>query len=164
MAARRIRLRTLGAALAVSCLLVARAAKAAEENADALKAGVFSPARAAPDFRLRGSDGTELTLARYRGSVVVLVFGFTSCPKVCPTTLSTLARAHKRLTESGQSFQVVYVTVDPEHDDMARMHDYLASFDATFVGGTGSPDELAAVRQAYGIFANRQDEIGRAHV
>src|SRR5690349_24891263 len=56
--------------------------------ADTLKAGTFDPPRAAPEFSLKGSDGTELQLSRYRGKVVVLGFGFTHCPEVCPTTLA----------------------------------------------------------------------------
>jgi protein SCO1/2 len=121
-----------------------------------LKAGVFSPARAAPDFSLRGSDGTELKLDRYKGRVVVLAFGFTSCPDVCPTTLSTLAETRKKLGDKGDRLQVVYITVDPETDSPERMRKYLASFDPSFVGGTGTAEQLAAVRQDYGIAASQK--------
>jgi len=120
-----------------------------------LKAGAFSPPRQAPDFSLRGSDGSELTLRRYRGRVVVLAFGFTSCIDVCPTTLGVLAQARKQLGEDERALQVVYVTVDPERDDVARMRTFLAGFDPTFVGGTGTAEELAAVREEYGILASR---------
>jgi protein SCO1/2 len=91
--------RTLATRLAALLLLVAPAIRADEAT---LKAGVFDPPRAAPDFTLRGSDGSDLTLSRYRGKVVVLFFGYTHCPTVCPTTLATLAGAHKRLgTDAG---------------------------------------------------------------
>jgi protein SCO1/2 len=142
--------RALAALLALPPLAPAGAEEAS------LRAGVFSPPREAPAFSLRGSDGAELTLARYRGKVVILEFGFTSCPDVCPTTLSTLARARKQLGSEGSDLQVVYVTVDPERDDAERLRSYLAAFDPSFVGGTGTPEQLAAVRKEYGIAATRQ--------
>ena len=124
------------------------------------KAGAFSPPRQAPDFSLRGTDGGELKLSRYRGKVVVLGFGFTSCPEICPTTLAVLAQARKKLSVSADEVQVVYVTVDPERDDTERMRKYLASFDPTFVGGTGNAEQLAAVRQAYGVVAEKKPFAG----
>jgi protein SCO1 len=125
-------------------------------HADELRAGVFSPARLAPDFELQGSDGSKVSLARYRGKLVIVVFGFTACPTVCPTTLRTLADARKQLGTGADQVQVVYLTVDPERDDAGRMKEYLAGFDPTFVGVTGAPAELAAVQKEYGIFANRE--------
>jgi protein SCO1/2 len=125
-----------------------------------LKAGVFDPPRAAPDFTLRGSDGKDVSLAHYRDKVVLLAFGYTHCPTVCPTTLATLASAHKRLGEDGGKLQVVYVTVDPEHDDVARLRDYLGQVDPAFVGATGTPAELEAVRRDYGVFAKKADDAG----
>jgi len=138
----------------VFALLAATTARAADEAG--LKAGVFSPARPAPDFTLRGSDGTELTLSRYRGKVVIVAFGFTSCPVVCPTTLSTLSKAHKELGPDAAGLQVVYITVDPERDTIERMREYLLNFSPTFVGATGTAEQLAAVRKEYGIFATRE--------
>ena len=140
-------------------LLFLTAAVSAADNAT-LKAGAFSPPRQAPDFSLRGSDGGELKLSRYRGKVVVLGFGFTSCPEICPTTLAVLAQARKKLSVSADEVQVVYVTVDPERDDTERMRKYLAGFDPTFVGGTGTAEQLAAVRQAYGVVAEKKPFAG----
>jgi protein SCO1/2 len=134
-------------------LLLAALASAAETPA--LEAGVFEPPHAAPELGLRGSNGAELTLARHRGKVVALAFGFTSCPDVCPVTLGTLAEARKKLGADAARLQVVYVTVDPERDDAERMRTYLAGFDPSFVGGTGEPDRLAAVRAAYGVLAEK---------
>jgi protein SCO1/2 len=122
---------------------------------DALKAGVFNPAREAPDFSVRGSDGTALTLSRYRGKVVVLGFGYTSCPNVCPVTLAVLAQAHRKLGALGSQVQVIYLTVDPERDSAERLKQFLASFDPTFVGGTGTALQMAAVRQSYGVTAEK---------
>jgi protein SCO1 len=129
----------------------------AQDDAD-LSAGVFSPPRSAPDFSLNGSDGEELTLGRYRGKVVLLAFGFTNCADTCPVTLAVLAQARQELGAAGDGVQVLYITVDPERDDAERMRNYLAGFDATFIGGTGSDDRLAAVRDEYGVFATKNDD------
>ena len=120
------------------------------------KAGVFDPPRQAPDFLLSGSNGAELKLSHYRGKVVVLAFGFTSCLDVCPVTLDVLAQARKQLGTAGKNIQVVYITVDPARDNAKRMREYLANFDPTFIGGTGTTDSLAAVYKEYGIIATKQ--------
>jgi protein SCO1/2 len=122
----------------------------AAEN-PALRSGVFDPPRMAPDFSLRGSDGSDFKLSRYRGKVVALGFGYTHCPGVCPTTLAFLAKARQKLGAAGKEFQIVYVTVDPERDNEERLRKFLASFDPTFVGATGTPQQLAHVRKEYGI-------------
>jgi protein SCO1 len=141
-------------ALFLALLVFAPAAIAADSPG--LKAGVFDPPRVAPDFSLQGSQGTQFKLSQYRGKVVVLGFGFTSCPDVCPTTLAVLAQARKKLGAIGDELQVVYITVDPERDDALHLRNYLVAFDPTFIGGTGTPEQLAKVRQAYGIVATKK--------
>jgi protein SCO1/2 len=143
----------------LASLLFLTAAASAADNAT-FKAGAFSPPRQAPDFSLRGSDGAELKLSRYRGKVVALGFGFTSCPDVCPTTLGVLAQARKQLGADGRAFQILYVTVDPERDNAELMRRYLMAFDPTFVGGTGTAEQLAAVRKDYGVVAERKPFAG----
>lgn len=122
----------------------------------ALKAGVFTPSHQAPGFALRGSDGSEMTLARYRGKVVLLTFGFTRCAAVCPTTLAMLAQARATLGAAGNSVQVIYVTVDPARDTAEHMRGYLTAFDRSFVGATGTPEALASVRKQYGVTAVKE--------
>jgi protein SCO1/2 len=124
-------------------------------DVDALKAGVFNPAREAPDFSVRGSGGAALTLSHYRGKVVVLGFGYTSCPNVCPATLAVLALAHRKLGALASQVQVIYLTVDPERDSADKLKQYLAAFDPSFVGGTGSAAQMAAVRASYGVTAEK---------
>jgi protein SCO1 len=75
---------------------------------------------------------------------------------VCPITLATLAEAHRKLGNAAADVQVVYITVDPERDDQARLQKYLHAFDPTFVGGTGRAEELAAVRKNYGVSAEKR--------
>ena len=138
----------LAAVLALAGLAVAA-------SPPTLKAGEFTPPRAAPDFELEGSDGEPLALSRFRGRVVLLGFGYTSCIDVCPVTLATLAAAQRALGERARDVQVVYVTVDPERDDAARLKEYLARFHPGFVGGTGTAAALEAVRREYGIAAKK---------
>ncbi len=142
----------LGSALAAA----AEPPRLAAPPGDLFKAGVLSPAMAAPELALQGSDGKPLNLERFRGKVVMLAFGFSSCGEVCPITLATLAGARKKLGTDGAHVQVVYVTVDPERDDAARMKKYLASFDPTFVGGVGSRAEIDAAQKNYGISSTKQ--------
>lgn len=133
--------------------LLSVACHAAE--ADSLKAGVFSPPHPAPEFTLGSSNGAPLSLSQYRGKVVALAFGFSHCAEVCPVTLATLAQARKALGLQGRDMQVIYVTVDPERDDAARMKSWLAAFDPTFIGGTGNKQALDAVDKLYGVSATK---------
>lgn len=141
-------------------LLITVMSSAAAENAattsEALKSGVFDPPRMAPDFSLPSSLDNPFTLSEQRGKVLVLGFGFSHCPNVCPMTLANLAQTYKNLGALADQVQVVYMTVDPERDNPARLREYLANFNSHFIGVTGSADELSAVRQAYGIIAQKE--------
>jgi protein SCO1/2 len=151
------------AALLVCALVLTTAHTAAAEG---LKAGVFNPARDAPDFAVRGSDGSPLALSRYRGKVVLLGFGYTHCANVCPVTLAVLAQAHRKLGALASQVQVIYLTVDPERDNAEQLKQYLAAFDPSFVGGTGTAAQMAAVRLSYGVTAQRVgsgSDYGVAH-
>ena len=133
---------------------------------EALKAGIFDPPREAPDFSVEGSDGSPLILSRYRGKVVVMAFGYTHCPNVCPVTLAVLAQAHRSLGALGSQVQVIYLTVDPERDSAGRLKSYLAGFDPSFIGGTGSASQMEAVGKSYGVTATRLgsgDDYAVAH-
>lgn len=148
--------------LALFSLLPLVAAAAPDATPPTLKAGVFEPPRQAPDFSLPGTHGEELALRDWRGKVVVLGFGFTHCPEVCPVTLATLAAARKQLGTEAADVQVLWITVDPERDDAARLGAYVTAFDPTFIGATGSEAQLAAVRKDYGIAAARVQKPGQA--
>jgi protein SCO1/2 len=139
--------------LRLCLLMLALLAAPAIAAPPALKAGVFEPPRAAPALALVDAAGKPFSLADYRGKVVILEFGYTSCPAVCPTTLATLAQARAQLKELAGRVQVVFVTVDPERDTAPRLAAYLARFDRGLIGLTGSKQQLGAVMQAYGINA-----------
>ncbi|HEY0488462.1 MAG TPA: SCO family protein [Telluria sp.] len=137
-----------------ACLLCAAVGASAAPVAG-LKSGLFEPARAAPAIGLQGTDGKPFDLAKYRGKVVVLEFGYTHCTEVCPVSLASLAQARTLLGADAAKLQVVFVTVDPARDTVARLHGYLAHFDPGFIGVTGSAAQVDAVLKAYGIAAKR---------
>jgi protein SCO1 len=137
-------------------LMLATAVATAAPNPDSLKAGVLSPVMAAPALSLQATDGKPLNLERFRGKVVLLAFGFSNCGEVCPITLATLAGARKKLGADAAEVQVVYVTVDPERDDAARMKKFLSSFDPTFVGGVGTRAQIDTAQKGYGISSTKK--------
>ena len=148
--------------LALSLAAAWSFALAADPSPIGLKAGVFDPPQPAAEFPagVHATDRGDLALARWHGKVVLLVFGFTHCPAVCPTTLATLAQARRLLGPDASAMQVVYVTVDPERDDLAHVRSYLAGFDPAFVGGTGQPPVLAELRRRYGATAQKVPAAG----
>ncbi len=141
--------------LPLLCVFLVPVGPAAAES-QAFKGGTFDPPRDAPELALDSSDGEELRMADFRGKVIVLGFGFTSCPEICPTTLAVLAQARRKLGEDAGELQVIYITVDPATDTPERMHDYLGGFDGSFIGGTGTEEQLDAVRREYGVIATRK--------
>jgi protein SCO1/2 len=141
-------------------LLLALALAAHATASPALKAGVFDPPRAAPALPLAATTGKPFSLADYRGKVVILEFGYTHCTEVCPVTLATLAQASKLLGADAAGVQVLFVSVDPERDSVARLRAYLAGFDSRFVGLSGSAGQTADALKAYGISATRHPIAG----
>jgi protein SCO1/2 len=139
--------------LALPALVLLTASMA---GAAGLRSGVFDPPRPAPDFALRAGDGSVFRLADARGKVVVLTFGYTRCPDVCPTILSELAQVRAAIGEAAAQMQVVYVTVDPERDSPERLATYTRVFDRTFLGLAGSVEDLQRVWKAYGVSVVRR--------
>jgi protein SCO1/2 len=106
----------------------------------------------ARDFRLTDARGAERTLADFRGKVVVVFFGYTQCPDVCPTTLSDMAEVRKRLGADADKLQVIFVTLDPQRDTAEVLAQYVPAFDPTFIGLRGTGDETAAVAKEFKVF------------
>jgi protein SCO1/2 len=106
---------------------------------------------AAPDFTLTDQNGQPYTLSAHRGHVIALFFGYAHCPDVCPTTLSALAVAKRKLGVAEPNFDVVLVTVDPKRDSPAVLKRYVHLFDPAFMAVTGSEASLDPVYAAYHI-------------
>jgi protein SCO1/2 len=137
----------------VKALILSLLLCAGRASADAFKAGVFDPPRPAPEFTLPASSGAMATLSGYRGKVVVLEFGFSHCAAVCPVSLASLAQAKQQLGARGKDVQVLFITVDPARDTAERLRSYLAKFDPSFVGITGSEAQIGQLLKDYGIGA-----------
>lgn len=100
-------------------------------------------------FTLADVDGKPRTLADFRGKIVLLSFGYTHCPDVCPTTLAKFAEARRLLGADGERVQGVFVTIDPERDTAELLRAYVPAFDATFLGLRGTEAQTDAVTKAF---------------
>ena len=92
---------------------------------------------------------------------IALFFGFTYCPDVCPTTLTTLASARDNLDSAGintKALQIIFITVDPERDTPEQLKQYLSLFDANVTGLTGSPDKVRSVLQQFGVYSQKNGQ------
>jgi protein SCO1/2 len=108
------------------------------------------------DFALVDHNGTPRTLADFRGKAVVLFFGYTQCPDVCPTTLAELAEAMKRLGADASRVQVLFVSVDPERDTPELLRQYVPAFDASFLGLTGDAAAIERTAKEFKILYRKQ--------
>jgi protein SCO1 len=102
-------------------------------------------------FRLVDGDGQSVTDRSFRGKYLLIYFGYTSCPDVCPTALATLAAALDDLGEKAERVQPVFITVDPQRDTPAVVQQYVSSFTPRLIGLTGSPDEVRKITEAYRV-------------
>jgi protein SCO1/2 len=104
----------------------------------------------APDFTLTDQNGNAFTLSSTRGKVVLLYFGYTSCPDVCPMTLVDLAAVRANLGDAAREVQVIFVTVDPARDTEQVLKKYVTAFDESFMGLRGTDDITKSVAGAFG--------------
>jgi protein SCO1/2 len=105
------------------------------------------------EFSLTGPNDETVEATSLHGTPVLIFFGFTSCPDVCPTTLAQLKLAIKTLGENAAGIQVVLVSVDPDRDTPEVMKRYAASFGPWLLGLTGSDEALTRLRETYGVYA-----------
>lgn len=112
----------------------------------------ISGAEFGKDFSLTDHTGHSRRLSDYQGKVVLIFFGFTQCPDVCPTTLAEFSELMKQLGAQADRVQVLFITVDPERDTPTVLSQYVPAFDKRFVGLTGSPSQIAAVAKNFKAF------------
>lgn len=123
------------------------------------QATIFDQPLPAEPIALVNDNGDPTTLADFDGKLVLLYFGYTTCPDFCPDTLNRLARARDLLGADADRVQVVMVTVDPERDTLNKLHEYVRYFDESFIALRGEPDEIADVAARYGIYYT-QTQVG----
>lgn len=110
------------------------------------------PYPAAPQIELIRSNGETFRLSDQKGKIVLLFFGYTSCPDVCPTTLAELKLAMDDLGDKTNLVQVIFVSVDPQRDTPEKIQNYADHFNKGFVGLSGTVEELETIWKDYGIF------------
>jgi protein SCO1/2 len=138
-------LRTLFAAAAVALFA------ACGSEAPSFKGADVTGASFGRDFALTGHDGKPRTLADFRGKAVVVFFGFTQCPDVCPTALSTLAEAMRQLGPDAARVQGLFITVDPERDTADLLSRYVPAFHPSFLGLHGDAEATARVAKEFKV-------------
>lgn len=111
-------------------------------------------------FLLTDQDGKTRSDADFRGKIMLVYFGYTDCPDVCPLTLQNMGAALAALGDKGQSIVPIFITVDPERDTVAKMKEYAARFSPRLVALTGTPDEVAAAAKAYRVYYAKHQEAG----
>lgn len=136
-----------GLSAVATCAAILGSVDARTPDRDAI---VVSPPPAGGDFRLESNRGA-FTLSSLRGQVVLLFFGYVTCPDVCPTTLGTLQQAFDALSAAERRrVHVVFVSVDPQRDKPALLDQYVGAFSLPAVGVTGTPDQIDQVAGRYG--------------
>jgi protein SCO1/2 len=115
-----------------------------------------------PDLILTDQDGGTFRLSDQQGNVVLLFFGYTSCPDVCPTTLATWRKVHETLGDDADRVRFVFVTVDPERDTPERLGMHVRAFNPDFIGLTGTEEELQPVYDFFDIVFEKDTSSGSA--
>jgi protein SCO1/2 len=123
---------------------------------------LYDPALPAPEIELARDNGSSFRLSEMQGNVVLVFFGFTSCPDVCPTTLSELRKVNEELGGAADQVKVIFVTVDPERDTPEKIQKYVSIFNPSFVGLSGSIEELEPVWRGYGVYREVDEVVSSA--
>lgn len=139
-------------ALAVLAALTLAGCQQASPDKPAFKGIDLTGAEYARSLNLTDQDGHARSLADFKGKVLVVFFGYTQCPDVCPTTMAEVAEVKKSLGADGDKVQGIFVTIDPERDTAALLKSYLGSFDPSFVGLRGSEEQTQAAAKEFKVF------------
>ena len=132
-----------GIALAATLLVAATAAQADDSE---------PPPPVNGHFALQTLDGKDVSDADFRGKWLLIYFGYTFCPDVCPTTLSQIGSALDALGPKAKDFQAVFITLDPARDKVPVMKDYMKSFDPRIMGLLGEPDDIEAAAKSFHVY------------
>jgi protein SCO1/2 len=122
----------------------------------------LDPPQEVADFTLTDQHGNPFRLSDQRGQVVLLFFGYTFCPDVCPTTLGVWKRIYDGLGQDAARVRFAFVTVDPERDTPERLRQHLESFNPDFLGLTGKPEVLEPVYRSFGVFYEKDTSTDSA--
>lgn len=138
-----------------TCAVLAGAAAgltACSEKKPAFSAIDLTGADYARDFALTDHNGQARSIQDFAGKVVVMFFGFTQCPDVCPTSMAELVEVKKLLGKEGARLQALFVTIDPERDTPEMLKPYMENFDPTFLALYTTPEKLVALAKDYKVY------------
>ena len=147
----KIGLRNFAIILAAVLVVAGTAVAVALNHASRLSAAPPLP-QIGGHFALSTADGRHVTDRTFRGKWLLVYFGYTSCPDVCPTTLSSMALALEKLGPLADKVQPVFITVDPAHDTAQIVGEYVKDFDPRFIGLVGSPQEIATAAHDFHVY------------
>jgi protein SCO1/2 len=140
-------------AATVSSLSLAAMLASCSDKKPQFKAVDITGADYARDFQLTDHNGQPRSIGDFKGKVIVVFFGYTQCPDVCPTSMAELAEVKKQLGKDGDRLQGLFVTVDPERDTPAVLKAYMANFDPSFLAlRAASPEKLAETAKDFKIY------------
>jgi len=144
--------RALLASLVLCGAVAAGAVASAPKPLPAVEGVMTVEPRVAGDLAMTDQDGAATKLSELAGAPVLVFFGFTHCPEICPTALADISQIIDTLGPDGEKVNALFVTVDPERDTPAVLKDYLSSFNPRLIGVGGDADALAAVAKAYRVY------------
>ena len=142
------RRRFMGLGLAVSAALLA----SCSEKKLVFNSIDISGGEMGHDFAIKDHNGQLRKLADFTGKVVVVFFGYTQCPDVCPTTMTELVEVKRLLGKDGERLQPLFITVDPQRDTPELLKAYMANFDPTFLALCPTPAQLAEVAASFKVY------------
>lgn len=149
--------RTLLLAAASAVFLGACSDKPADATASGFSGIDITGADYAKGFTLTDHNGQTRSLTDFKGQVVVIFFGFTQCPDVCPTSMGELAEARRLLGPQGDKLQGLFISIDPERDTPEIMKAYMASFDPSFLALYAAPDQLPELAKSFKVYYKKVD-------
>jgi protein SCO1/2 len=121
-----------------------------------LRGAIFDPPRTINNFTVASTTGADFTLSEQVGKVILLYFGYRSCPDFCPTTFAELRRVYADLNEPADKLKIVFVTIDPERDTLENMRQYMGAFHEDFIGLRAEGQALKQLEDQFGVVAARQ--------
>ena len=123
---------------------------------------IINPPLPVTDFSLQSANNVAFRLSDQKGKIVLLFFGYTSCPDVCPVTLATFKQVHERLGDDAQKVRFVMITADPDRDTPDKVAEYAARFNPEFIGLSGDMTALDAIWKELGVFVEKQESESAA--
>jgi protein SCO1/2 len=144
-------------ALSASWLAAGGLLAGCSPQAPTFKSNDITGAPFAQDFKLTDHTGQVRTMADFRGKAVVVFFGFTQCPDVCPTSMTTLAEVKRLMGDKGKQLQVLFITVDPERDTLPLLNAYMTNFDPSFLALRPEPEQLKELAEHFKVYYKKSE-------